>query len=572
MRKSCSGASFDDALPAALKSIARPLGITACTSLIAAAVLMFADYGKFQQAGLATTLALLCVLLSVVLLIPALLRFGGRWVFWPDLRQERLAAGAEWLPTVSLTRWIADQQWSEKMWKRSADLIGDRPGRLLAVSSLVLALLTACGCWQVYELSYGMLTDLPDRYPSAIGAEAVQSKFPAGMLGSTIVLVQHSEFDLTPTSNNRHLRRSHPGRQFSREIVDQLRPQMPSLGLSEIRAQAYPLGISAAAMRLDAQFTLYARRMLVHESQKLYAGTQGPAAGKVLKLEFILSTPPFSHQAITRLPDLEQAVRDSLPRELRDGAEISSLGPTASLRDLKQVTGSDTQRTFLLTIVAVGVSVLIYFPRPILVVLLLGVNIAVCFAALGLTCLLAGSVFRNDFDGLDWNLPIWLFTLVCGIVGDPHRLLAVRVAAEQRIHPGLAGVQAALRRSGGIITGFGFALMIPAVALLASELTGLVELGVALIGGVLLDLFIVRAIMLPAVLSLFYQDGFGLLGRWLQRSEGTQPLDSPPGGAVQRPGNIEIDQQAGTVVEQPTWPGLQSRPGSTEALTPRERA
>jgi RND superfamily putative drug exporter len=503
-----------EAIQEAVRRVGAALAASAGTSIIGIGMMAVAEFGKFQQAGIAISLGLTVSLLAALTLTPALLRLCGRWAFWPDLRQERLEPGEEWLPTFSLTRWISEQRWLERGWKWVADLIERQPLRFFVGTILLLLPFACVGVGVQNQLSYGMLTDLPGDDPSVVGAKAVQEHFPDGIAGPMLVLVQHPEFRLESL---------YQGKQLTEAVDAHLRPRMDELGLADIRSQAFPLGVTPGALKLDAKFQAFRRRMLVREAQKIYTSTRGPHAGRILKLEFILSEDPFLRDAIGNLPELEAAVRASLPEQYRATAHIASVGPTSSLRDLKIVTDRDRLRIDILVLVAVYLVLIALLRRPAISAFLLATVLLSYFVTLGCTYLVYSAWMGDAFVGLDWKIPLFLFTILIAMGEDYNILLLSRVLEEQPRHGHLQGVLVGLRKTGGIISSCGVIMAGTFATLMSGTLMGLVEMGFALAFGVLLDTFVVRPVLVPAYLVLLYGGWFGRWGRW---------LGAPPDSAI----------------------------------------
>src|SRR5437588_12398334 len=84
------GASLPDAVAHAIGSVGSALVASAGTVMCGIGMMVFAEFGKFHEAGIAIPLSLFLVLCATLTFSSALLRLAGRWAFWPRrLRVDR---------------------------------------------------------------------------------------------------------------------------------------------------------------------------------------------------------------------------------------------------------------------------------------------------------------------------------------------------------------------------------------------------------------------------------------------------------------------------------------------------
>ena len=511
--------SLSESIHAAVTRVGAALATSAGTSIFGIGMLAFADFGKFRQAGIAISLGLTVALCSALTFTPALLHLCGRWAFWPDLRRERLEAGGGWLPTFSLTRFLAEQDWLERGWRRVAEILLARPGTVFIATVLLCLPFAVVGFCYQNHLSYGLLTDLPQRDPSVLGAKAVKEHFAAGVAGPMVMLLEHPEFDLGyldegPSLKNEGYRPSR-GQRVSRSIVEQLTPQLHRLGIADIRCQAHPLGLTDRAKDLDAGINrAVLRRALVRRSWTMYSCITGPHAGTVMQIDLISEQDPFQRDSIAQLDQVEEAVRAAVPSEYQAGLELYTLGPTASLRDLKLVTDHDRILIDVLVVLVVYVLLVALLRQPGICAYLLLTVVFSFLVTLGTTYLVFRIGVGGSFSGLDWKIPLFLFTILIAIGEDYNILLMARVREEQKTHGLIRGVLVALTRTGGIISSCGIIMAGTFASLMTGTLLGMVEMGFALAFGVLLDTFVVRPILVPSFLILLYSGRLGFLSEW----------------------------------------------------------
>jgi len=109
----------------------------------------------------------------------------------------------------------------------------------------------------------------------------------------------------------------------------------------------------------------------------------------------------------------------------------------------------------------------------------------------------------SNTQGLYWLTPVMTVTILIGLALDYDVFLFARVY-EYRVH-GLSTREAIVRgvyNTGSIITAAGVIMSIAFCGLLFSQMTSLNQTGFILVVAVLVDTFIIRTLLVPAVLAI----------------------------------------------------------------------
>jgi RND superfamily putative drug exporter len=216
----------------------------------------------------------------------------------------------------------------------------------------------------------------------------------------------------------------------------------------------------------------------------------GTAAGYVA-LQASLTASPDSDAAystIERLRDQVHAVA---------GADALVGGNTAINHDVNQAAAHDTELVIPLVLLVVFV-ILAVLLRALVAPLVLMATVVLSFAAaLGVSFFFFQHVFHFGAEDPSFPLYAFIFLVALGIDYNIFLMTRVREEAPRRGTTGAAVHGVAV--TGGVITSAGVVLAATFGALATLPLVQLVEVGFAVAVGVLLDTFIVRSVLVPAL-------------------------------------------------------------------------
>lgn len=512
------GATMDDALANSLGKVGAALTASAGTVMCGIGMLIFAQFGKFQQAGYAITFGLGIVLLASLTFTPALIRVCGRWAFWPNVQSERIQSRSGWLSPTNLVASLRKRNLLESGWEKMSQTIVKRPGSILIVCILAMLPFAVLAIALRHHLSYGLLSELPVTDPSVVGARVVQDHFPAGEVSPVSVLIEQKGLDFNEN-----------GEPLVHELTKQLLARRDDLSLSRVRSLAAPQGSLEEDDGTGSEdddkppggliaklLTKGGKKTVI---RKLFIGGED---SNVTRVDVVFKDDPFSRDAIEKLDRFRTELPAMMPDELKD-SKLYFVGATPSICDLKLVTDSDQIRIDLLVLVGVFLILVVLLRRPAISAYLILSVFFSYLATLGVTFAVFWAMDPSGFAGLDWKVPMFLFTILIAVGEDYNIFLMTRIDEEQLTHGVLEGIPVALKKTGGIISSCGIIMAGTFSSLLAGTLVGMHQLGFALAFGVLLDTFIVRPVLVPAYLIMLHSGRFGKMTRIL----GGQPPQPP---------------------------------------------
>jgi len=465
------GLGVGDALATALEGVGVALAASALTTIVGLAMMGWADFGKFAYSGPAIAICLAVTLVACLTLVPALLatRLGAA------LGKKRRATHSDPRPSI---------------WHRLAELVLRWPGAIL-LGSLLLAFPLAKAGWSV-EVTYDLLGELSASRVSRRGTELLRRHFPAGEIGPLVVLARHPQGKLDSVDGR-----------F--DIAQLAKPLDDLSGVAQVRSLYQPMGDPPGSTRV---FSSQGLMLLAAKGSPItkaaFVSQTGEFAGHVTRLFLILTDAPFSSEAVQTCDTVEK-VLDQLsedPDSPWHGATFELLGPTAGIRDLERVTVADRRRIQVLVTGAVLLVIMVLLRKPLVCCFLIATVLLSYLVTMGITTLVFQTLRGDQYVGLDWKVPLFLFVILVAVGQDYNIYLVSRVFEEQRRRGAREGLRHAMIQTGGIITSCGIIMVGTFVSMTTAQMNGMVELGFALSLGILLDTFVVRTTLVPAFLAL----------------------------------------------------------------------
>ncbi len=210
-------------------------------------------------------------------------------------------------------------------------------------------------------------------------------------------------------------------------------------------------------------------------------------------IAIVLRGNPYSAEAA----DLVEGIREKLQR-----AAPSALvgGIPAENYDVEQTNARDTKVIVPAVLLLVGL-ILALVLRSLAAPVYLIVTVVASFAAtLGLVTFAFTEILGVSGMAFDLVLLSFIFLVALGV--DYNIFLMTRAREEAATLGTRDGILAALEDTGGVITGAGVILAGTFATLTLLPLEALVQIGATVAIGVLLDTFVVRALMIPAITYL----------------------------------------------------------------------
>jgi len=429
----------------AIRGSLEPIIASGSTVIAGLLTLLLSDLKSNSTLGPVASIGIVFAMLSSLTLLPAILQLLGRAAFWPrkPAYEPEVVAASQGMPTRGPWAWVAR-------------LIPKRP-RLIWIATTVVLAVGALGVTQLDAVGVPQSDLLLGASEARDGQVALGKHFPGGSGSPVLVVVQESSLQ---------------------DATDLLlaRPEVSSVAVVTAGSASGTAPVTADGIRAAGR-----------------PGTPPPAPtvvrGDVL-LQATLDLAADSEAAATAVRQIREELNSAMPGALVGGVTATAVDTNdASIRD----------RNLIIPIVLVViVLILMVLLRSILAPILLVASTVLSFGtAMGVAALIFNNVF--GFPGADPAVPLYGFVFLVALGIDYNIFLMTRVREEALTHGTRGGVLRGLAITGGVITSAGIVLAATFAALGVIPILFLAQIAFIVAFGVLLDTFVVRTLLVPAL-------------------------------------------------------------------------
>lgn len=222
------------------------------------------------------------------------------------------------------------------------------------------------------------------------------------------------------------------------------------------------------------------------------------ADGRTARIAVLGSTDAFGPEASARSAEVRDLVATSFNDTRLADAKVSVTGMAATNDDLRGYSVSDLEVIGACALLAVFLVLLLLLRSLVAAFALMATVVLSYGAAIGLSVL----VWQYGLGiQLDWTVAaIALVILVA--VGADYNLLLTKRMHEEAPDGSASGIARATAATGGVITSAGVVFAVSMLALMAGRVTTIGQVGFTIAVGLLLDTFVVRSLLVPALATL----------------------------------------------------------------------
>jgi RND superfamily putative drug exporter len=485
-------ANKHEAMRTALASAGPAIFASALTVIAALLCLALAKVNGTAGLGPIAAIGIACAALSMLTLLPALLTIFGRRAFWPFVpHTEETAPSAEG---------ISDRA-------RGSIVEGSAGGALLrVVLACLLVLITLPlvllnwllrvlsgkripslivgpldrAVFTPYEIRRHRLehkADATHGFWARVGQRVAQSpkRVMAGSIAILLIFCAGFAFFSTDLTSE-----------------DSYRTEVESVEGQELLDKSFPSGATALTdVIVPSPSEIPAVKKAVEGVEGVETVSQPVASGEPGTLiQATLQPNPYSTEAFDLVEPMRDAAEQAAP-----GALVG--GPSAVEFDVREAAGWDSIVIPPLILLVVFLILTVLLRAVVAPLILIGTVILSFLAALGVGYFVFDVVF--GFPGSDPSLPLFAFVFLVALGVDYNIFLVARAREEAEKHGSDQGMLRSLAVTGGVITSAGIVLAGTFAVLGVLPLTFLTEMGFVVAFGVLLDTFLVRSVLVPAI-------------------------------------------------------------------------
>ncbi|MGM8365823.1 MMPL family transporter [Virgibacillus sp. W0181] len=433
------------ALQNAIRGTGGAIMISALTTVTALLTLALAYYASYDRFAVPFSLSIFIMGIAALTLLPAFLSLLGRFAFIPFIpRTEEMIQKAEEKKGKKLRR----PKSSGPIGRAFGQWTTEKPWLIIIICVVALGGLAAFTTKAEY--TYGLLDSFPEDMPSREGFSIIAEHFPPGNI-APVQVIAHTDEELTTLKGE----------------------------LAEL---------------------------------KIVESVSDPVKGSdddtYQQLNVTLSIDPYSDEAINGVPDIKAVAEQQLEQAGTENAEenIWIGGETATLYDTEQIAKRDQSVIIPAVLIIIALLLFIYLRSFVAMIYLLATVVLSYFAALGLGWAIIHYVLgASAMQGL---IPVYAFVFLVALGEDYNIFMASNIWRKREKFPLKRAVREGVSETSGVIGSAGLILAGTFSVLAVMPLQVLVHFGLVTAIGILLDTFVVRPLLVPAITTVLGRFAF----------------------------------------------------------------
>ena len=444
------------ALKRAISGTGGAIMMSSLTTVLGLLSLGLAYYESYDRFAVPFSLSIFIMGLAALTVLPAILALLGRFAFIPFIpRPEEMIQEIEKKKGKKLRRPKPSHRFGKKIGK----VVTEKPWTIILVSIVILGGLAAFVPKMQY--TYALLDSFPEDMPSREGFTLIADHYPPGEIAPVSVIVDTNGADVSLQNELAE----HP----YVEIVDD--------------------------------------------------PVEGSENKDIQEWKVTLSIDPYSTEAVESVPELQAIATSALSDAGVTNADdyVWLGGETATLYDTDQVTNRDQGLIIPALLLIIAVLLIVFLRSIVAMVYLLSTVIISYLSALGLGWIVLHHIFGvTEIQGL---IPLYVFVFSVALGIDYNIFLVSSLWSNRKEMPLKQAISKSVAETGSVISSAGLILAGTFSVLAVMPLQVLVHFGTITAIGILLDTFIVRPLLVPAITTVLGRFAFWPGKLWKLRDD-----------------------------------------------------
>ena len=534
----------------AMKHIGPVIAASALTVIIAFLSLGVSRFGMNTTTGYSLALGVGIMLLAGLTLVPAMMSLFGKYLFWPTkMSGARPEGGFGWhtignfvskhpvmvaLPIVvvlllpylalpgldrsaDIVNQLPQNSESVKGYKIMIDhfSVGElqplyaliesdqdmtAPGSLSTIESIAQSLMSVQGVGSVDYCSAPstqlagfatQLRNIGDALGSGIGLDQLALLQSSGQMLQSLALkypgiIQSQNF-LTAAANLTRINT------IATQIASSNPADVPRL-LAQLRNTIYETSdklnglVSEFKLQSSTPFTAY------------LLNTYFSSDKTIARINIVLSGDPYSQGTIDTVVRLRETLDNNIKSSNLAGSSYFVGGESAIQADIMLTNDADFGRVVSLSIVGILIIIMILLRSVLAPIYMVATVLLNYGTTLGIATWLFLDIMKQN--SIIYMIPLFIFVILVALGADYNIFLVSRIREEAQNRPIKEAVSHAVANTGGVITACGIILAGTFATLITSPLEIVFQIGLAISIGILIDTFLVRALLVPALATI----------------------------------------------------------------------
>ena len=421
------------------------IAMSGLTVMISLLALLLADQGNIMRFAIPFSLAVLIMVAAALTIVPALLAMFGRASFWPFVpRTEAMLIER----AVQKNKKYVPAKASGRFGNWIGRVVVQRPWTIVILTVVILGAMAAFVPQIKY--TYDLLSSFPKDMASREGFQIIGDEFSPGDLAPVTVMADTKGSDVDVKS-----------------------------ALSELKF-------------LD----------------KVSEPVKGAVNANIVSYTVQFSGNPYDTDVVNQIPQIRSAVEQKLAASgVADAsASVWIAGQSSTQYDQQEANAADVEVIVPIVIGLISLLLLVYLRSIVATIYLMLTVILSFFSALGIGWLLLH--YGMGTEAISGAIPLYAFVFIVALGEDYNIFMVSGIWKKRGQMPLNQAISEGVSETSSVITSAGLILAGTFAVLASLPIQVLVQFGIITALGVLLDTFIVRPFLVPAITAILGKYAF----------------------------------------------------------------